>query len=105
MAAKKMRLKTNQYVKDGMKYQKADGIITGWPCLVVTAEVKKINKRLWVQLVETGELVYTPPDFIYKRMNSRADLQRLADRIGYYDEIIDEIIIWETEMSPCSGIL
>lgn len=45
-----------------------------------TFEVVKKNKRLWIQRVETGELVYTPPNFI--SLHSREPLQHLARDLG-----------------------
>lgn len=44
------------------------------------AQVVKINKRLYVTVPEEN-WIYTPPDFIYTRLNSRLPLQLLADKI------------------------
>ena len=43
-----------------------------------TAVVVKRHKRLHIA-TETGEILYTPPDFIRSHIRSRADLQMLAD--------------------------
>jgi hypothetical protein len=56
--------------------------------LVNTFQVIKANKRLWIECVETGERVYTPPDFMRHRMQSREPMRVLAYRFtatGRYD--------------------
>lgn len=43
------------------------------------AVVVKRNKMLHIVVEETGEVLYTPPDFLRPYINSRQDLQGLAD--------------------------
>jgi hypothetical protein len=51
-------------------------------------QVIKANKRLWIETVETGERVYTPPDFMRHKMQSREPMRRCAAAFtaaGRYD--------------------
>ena len=48
-----------------------------FPSRVCTYEVRKIHKRLHVTELETGAVVYTPPDFV--KLPNRAALRDLAD--------------------------
>ncbi len=68
-----------------------------WPRLYVTAIVKKYNKRLVIQYLETGEILYTPPDFIRVKMHSREPLVKLARKMSEtpYENIIDHIMEFE----------
>lgn len=71
-----------------------------FPELFLTTRVKKYNKRLYIEIIETGELYYTPPDFIREKMNSRKKLVDLSDRLSYipFRDWIDEIMKFEFEM-------
>lgn len=58
--------------------------------------VVKSNKRLWIKNEESGELVYTTPDFIY--LIDRNLMHQLAyqfNQRGKYD--IEDVIIFETK--------
>lgn len=62
-----------------------------------TFQVVKANKRLWIECVETGERVYTPPDFIRHRLQSREPMRFLANKlneIGRYD--IGAVVAFES---------
>lgn len=48
-----------------------------------TYVVEKYQKRLWLKILETGERVYTPPDFVRKYMTGRESMQKLADSLCY----------------------
>ncbi len=52
----------------------------------------KVNKRLWIQDVVTGELLWTPPDFI--RLPNRDLMEELAARASLRGklDIIDIIV-------------
>jgi hypothetical protein len=53
-----------------------------------TFRTVKANKRLWIECVETGERVYTPPDFMRHRLQSREPMHELArdfTAAGRYD--------------------
>lgn len=54
----------------------------------------KVNKRLWIQDVVTGELLYTPPDFI--KLHSRDSMEDLALRASMRRRLdIMEIMVFE----------
>jgi hypothetical protein len=54
----------------------------------------KVNKRLWVQDVVTGQLLYTPPDFI--RLQSRDLIEELATRASMRNKLdIMDIMVFE----------
>jgi hypothetical protein len=53
-----------------------------FPELYYTAEVKKFEKRLYIRILEKGILYYTPPDFIYTKINARYKLEKLANRMN-----------------------
>lgn len=58
--------------------------------------VSKVNKRLWILNWDTQEWVYTPPEFIRKKLTSREQLQKLCDafnKLGRRD--IDSIVAFE----------
>jgi hypothetical protein len=44
----------------------------------VTYEIVKRDKRVWLREVETGRLVYTPPNFVRHRLRSREPMIELA---------------------------
>lgn len=44
----------------------------------VTYECVKVHKRLWLREVETGKLVYTPPEWVRVRLPSRKPMEDLA---------------------------
>lgn len=63
--------------------------------------IRKLNRRLRIVVVETGESVYTPPDFVRSAMRSRNDLSDLmaaANTKGHLD--IRDITEFETAMRP-----
>ena len=67
----------------------------------MTFEVIKANKRLWIRQVETGELVYTPPDFIRHRLQSRLPMEQLAESFNKVGErAISAIAELEARYSP-----
>ena len=47
--------------------------------MVSTFRAVKANKRLWIECVETGEWIYSPPDFIRHRLQSREPMHNLAE--------------------------
>ena len=54
----------------------------------------KVNKRLWIQNVVTGELIYTPPDFI--KLHSRDSMEELALRASMRGRLdIMELMVFE----------
>ena len=65
-----------------------------WPCLAITACVVKKDKRLQIIRYETGEVLYSPPDFI--KLHSRQPLVDLAASMIWYDEIFDRIFEFES---------
>ncbi len=72
-----------------------------WPRLLIGAVVVKRNGRLQINRLEgEQETLYIPPDFIYNQLHSRQPLIDLAAKMIYYDEIIDQIIEFETSMRP-----
>lgn len=68
---------------------------------VNTYRVVKLHKRLWIEEVETGELVYTPPDFMRHRLQSREPMRALAQTftaIGCRD--IGAIVEFQASYGP-----
>ena len=66
-------------------------------------ECAKVDKRLWIRHVETGELRYTPPDFI--RLHDRNLMHELAAWATRRGElIIDDIIVFETKAPRKPGL-
>ena len=66
-----------------------------------TYNVVKRNKRLYIEQKETGELVYTPPDFI--KLHSRKPLLELADSLLHganHPSFIKAIVAFETKVRP-----
>lgn len=66
-------------------------------------ECAKVNKRLWIRNVETGELRNAPPDFY--RLHDRTlmhELAAVATKRGDLD--IDDIIVFETKAPRKPGI-
>lgn len=64
-------------------------------------ECVKHAKRLWLRDVAVGELVYTPPDFIRHRMQSREPMRGLADAmnaVGRY--CIGAVCEFESRFNP-----
>lgn len=67
----------------------------------MTVTVVKRNKRLWIEDDETGETIYTPPDFV--RMQSREPFLKLAlDMMEPGAARIGLIIAFETAHNPRS---
>ena len=67
----------------------------------VTYRVVKVAKRLWIEELETGNLVYTPPEWVRARLQSREPMHELAramtERLRYD---INPIIEFETRYNP-----
>jgi hypothetical protein len=69
--------------------------------LTNTFESVKVHKRLWLREVETGNLVYTPPEWVRSRLQGREPMRELAAAMterGRYD--INLIIEFETRYNP-----
>lgn len=65
--------------------------------------VIKRNKRLMIQCIETGEVVYTPPDFLRPFIHNRDKLNVLAARLNREWIVpIPSIIDFETSLRPGS---
>ena len=68
---------------------------------VRTHVVEKRNKRLIIRCVETGEVVYTPPDFLRQQIRNRDGLRVLADRLTTeWVNPIRAIMDFETSLRP-----
>jgi hypothetical protein len=62
----------------------------------------KVNKRLWIQDVVTGELIYTHPDFI--RLRSREPMEDLAARACLRGRLdIMDIMVFEARSPRAPG--
>lgn len=68
--------------------------------------VSKRNKRLFIDDAESGEAIYSPPDFLRHRMKSREGMQRLAEELSAGACYIDAVIKFETNIArpPARGI-
>lgn len=67
----------------------------------VTYEAIKLNGRLYVREVETGKLVYSPPDFVRSRLPGREPMRELAEAMTKglrYD--INLVIDFEVKYGP-----
>jgi len=58
-----------------------------FPTCYITARVIKRNKRLMIQCLENGEILYCPPDFIRDKLKSREPLIELAEKMLTTDTI------------------
>lgn len=67
----------------------------------MTPEVIKKNKRLYIRVRETGELYYTPPDFIRKKIQSREIMVDLCNELSYipYQDWFNVIFEFEGKMN------
>lgn len=59
-----------------------------------THVVTKFKKRLWVTRYETGERIYTPPDFI--QIHGRSDFDRMIDVLNRGAKLIDAMMAFES---------
>lgn len=65
--------------------------------------VIKRNKRLWIVDEESGEDIYTPPDFIRPHMINRRVLYILKDKIENGIPRIDAVMEFEGAMTDLHG--
>ena len=71
-------------------------ILNGIPVTNIEFYVSKVDKRLWILDWNTQEKIYSPPEFIRKKLTSREQLQELCDafnELGRRD--IDSIVAFE----------
>ena len=62
----------------------------------------KVNRRLWIQDVVSGELLYTPPDFI--KLHNRESMADLALRASMRRRLdIMEIMVFEARSPRGAG--
>lgn len=59
-------------------------------------QVVKRNKRLYIESCDSGNTVYTPPDFIRPHMKSRDQLKTLADKLTAGESYIDAVTAFES---------
>jgi hypothetical protein len=59
----------------------------------LTYEMAKVNKRLWIRDTETGDLVYTPPDFIRQHLISRRVMILLVDDLTRPGAVFIDLIM------------
>lgn len=59
-----------------------------------TYRVVKRHKRLWIERLETGELIYTPPNFL--RLVNRDGLVALAEHLSNGGDYIKAVIAFES---------
>lgn len=59
--------------------------------------VAKMNKRLCI-IDQGARRIYTPPEFIRKRIANRAQLQALADQLTMGHPYIDAVQAFETSL-------
>jgi hypothetical protein len=65
------------------------------------AVVAKRNGRLCIAVEETGQVLYTPPDFIRQTFTSREDLKGLADHFtARQNRDIIAIVWFEKQRRP-----
>ena len=65
--------------------------------------VIKRNQRLYIQCVETGAIVYTPPDFLRPKIRNRDMMLALARRLDReWFNPIQAIVEFETNTRPDS---
>ena len=78
----------------------------GWfPKAMWTHVVVKRNKRLFIGRLETGDTVYTPPDFIRPHMKSRDQLKVLAEKLTAGESYIDAVVAFESGVLPAAPTL
>lgn len=62
----------------------------------MTYHVLKYQKRMYIA-DQDGNKVYSPPDFIYYRINMRAELNKLVQCFNSADDVFDCIYAFESE--------
>lgn len=63
-------------------------------------KVVKLNRVLYVQDADTNKLVYSPPEFIRKRIKNKEDLESLAQDLNAGVSQADAVTAFETKMAP-----
>lgn len=66
-----------------------------WPKRVWTPKVVKRNKRLMLTELESGKVLYSPPDFV--KIISRQELEELGSRMQEAENPIDAIVDYESK--------
>src|SRR4051794_558145 len=61
--------------------------------------VEQRDGRLCIVVAATGQVIYTPPDFLKDAITSRADLQLLAEALDRGERYIDAIMAFEADRS------
>jgi hypothetical protein len=72
-----------------------------------TATVVKRNKRMFIEVLETGKELYTPPDHLRPHIKTRDKLRELAHVFTIKQERrIEDVIAFEGELysnQKCTG--
>lgn len=71
-----------------------------WPKWIYTHRVVKRDKRLWIERLETGEVVYTPPDFLRSYIRDRNGLIAMAAELTTGTDYITAVIRFESGLRP-----
>jgi hypothetical protein len=72
--------------------------MSGWTHASNLAVVK-YNKRLWIKDIDSGRLIYTPPDFLRHLIKNRSDLEELCrDGSNDADNLIEHIMKFESKV-------
>jgi hypothetical protein len=69
---------------------------------VRTHVVRKRHKRLWIDILESGKAIYTPPSFI--RLVNRQPMIDLAARLTAGADYIDSVMEFETNAPRNSSV-
>lgn len=67
---------------------------------VKTFSVVKRSRKFSIVCVETGEMVYSVPDFLYPYIRNRQGLNELAGKLTGGDKDIRAITVFETSLRP-----
>lgn len=70
-----------------------------------TFVVVKRDRRLWILCQETGEFVYTPPDFMRHKIGNRGLLEAMAKDMTAGKRRIDAVMDFQREHGLTRAIL
>lgn len=70
-----------------------------------TFVVVRRDGRLWILCQETGELVYTPPDFMRHKIGNRGSLETMAKEMTAGKRRIDAIMDFQKEHGLVRAII
>ncbi|GEP00522.1 hypothetical protein [Methylobacterium haplocladii] len=59
----------------------------------------KYQKRFWITIAETGERIYTPPDFI-RLTRGRSDFDTMLADLNAGGDLFEAVLSFERRLNP-----